>query len=80
MFGSRHIKQYYPEDFICAAVIRSLCRSVADSSQLVNVILKGNSTTNSSNWLYTKANHSHRKDFLIRGAQFETTHRVVSNL
>ena len=32
MFGSRHIKQYYPEDFICAAVIRSLRRSVADSN------------------------------------------------
>ena len=32
MFGSRHIKQYYPDDFICAAVIRSLCRSVAGSS------------------------------------------------
>ena len=24
MFGSRHIKHYYPEDFICAVVIRSL--------------------------------------------------------
>ena len=24
--------------------------------------------------------HEHRKDFLIGGAQIETTHRVVSNL
>ena len=31
MFGNRHIKQYYVEDFICAAVIRSLRRSVSGS-------------------------------------------------
>ena len=32
MFGNRHIKQYYAEDIICAAVIRSLRQSVADSN------------------------------------------------
>ena len=26
------------------------------------------------------SSHRRRKDFLIGGAQFETTHRVVSNL
>ena len=42
MFGSRHIKHYYPEDFICAVVIRSLRRSVAgsnpDSEQIIRTI------------------------------------------
>ena len=42
MFGSRHIKQCYPDDFICAAVIRSLHRSVAgsnsDSEQIIRTI------------------------------------------
>ena len=32
MFGSGHIKQYYPDDIICAAVIRSSHRSVAGSN------------------------------------------------
>ena len=32
MFGSRHIKHYYAEIIVCAAVIRSLRQSVADSN------------------------------------------------
>ena len=39
MFGSRHIKQYYVEDFNCAAVIRSLRQSVAGSDWCVVYII-----------------------------------------
>ena len=42
MFGSRHIKHYYIEDSICAAVIRSLRRSVAgsdyDTEQIIQTV------------------------------------------
>ena len=36
MFGSRHIKQYYPQDFICAAVIRSLHNQLLAPTLILN--------------------------------------------